>query len=81
VLDDFNPERAEAHLRALANPAPVLRLSARKGQNMTAWLDWLRQEVRAQRQRVAARISLKPAIRPEGAQLHATHPNLRFRSA
>jgi hydrogenase nickel incorporation protein HypB len=44
VLDDFDPERAESGLRALANPAPVIRLSARKGLGMYAWLDWLRAE-------------------------------------
>ena len=31
VLDDFDPDKAESHLRNLANPAPVMRLSARKG--------------------------------------------------
>ncbi len=42
VLDDFDPARAEAALRALANPAPVLRLSAKNGDGLSAWLDWLR---------------------------------------
>ena len=42
VMDDFDPERAEAAVRALANPAPVLRLSARRRLNLDSWLDWLR---------------------------------------
>jgi hydrogenase nickel incorporation protein HypB len=70
-LDDFAPERAETYLRNLANPAPVLRLSARKGEGMTAWLAWLRDQLHAQRQRLAAGESRRPAIQPDGAQLHA----------
>ena len=49
VLDDFNPAKAEQNLRALANPAPVLQLSARRGIGMDAWLDWLHQESAAKR--------------------------------
>jgi len=51
VLEDFDPEYAENCLRQLANPAPMLNISARKGDGMNAWLDWLRaqlDEVRAQ---------------------------------
>jgi hydrogenase nickel incorporation protein HypB len=80
VLDDFSPVRAEANLRALANPAPVMHLSARKGAGMDAWLAWLRQEVRAQRQRVAARITLRPAVQPDGVKLHPHAGNLRIRA-
>lgn len=49
-LDDFDPEQAENHLRALANTAPVISLSTRvdNGQvdnggsnGMDAWIDWL----------------------------------------
>lgn len=46
ALDDFNADRAEANLRALANPAPVIRLSARKGDGMREWLAWLRAQIR-----------------------------------
>ena len=70
VLDDFAPERAERHLRELANPAPVLRLSARKGDGLDAWLAWLRAELAAQRARVAQGESRRPAIQPDGARLH-----------
>jgi hydrogenase nickel incorporation protein HypB len=45
VLGDFDPERAGSYLRRLANPAPVLVLSARNGNGMQAWLDWIREEV------------------------------------
>lgn len=40
-LDDFKPERAECYLRDLANPAPVIQLSAKTGDGMGDWLFWL----------------------------------------
>ncbi|CAK0771566.1 hydrogenase nickel incorporation protein HypB [Gammaproteobacteria bacterium] len=49
VLDDFDPARAQGYLRRLANPAPVIILSARKDKNFKAWIDWLRREVTAYR--------------------------------
>jgi hydrogenase nickel incorporation protein HypB len=45
VLDDFEPQRAEKAVRDLANAAPVIPLSARKGINFDPWEAWLRQEV------------------------------------
>ncbi len=45
VKDDFDPLRAEGAVRALANAAPVIPLSARKALNLEPWLDWLRGEV------------------------------------
>jgi hydrogenase nickel incorporation protein HypB len=41
LLDDFSPEKAEAHLRALANPAEMLRVSARRPQSLAGWIAWL----------------------------------------
>jgi hydrogenase nickel incorporation protein HypB len=79
VLDDFDPARAENCLRNLANPAPALRLSARKKDGLAAWFDWLRQEHVAQRQRTRDGLSLRPAIQPDGVRLHteigANHSN------
>ncbi|MGA7178393.1 MAG: hydrogenase nickel incorporation protein HypB [Thiobacillaceae bacterium] len=69
-LDDFDPARAESNLRNLASPVPVMRLSARNGENMRAWFDWLRTELAAQCKRVASGQSRRPAIQPEGTQLH-----------
>ncbi|MDR3392545.1 MAG: hydrogenase nickel incorporation protein HypB [Sulfuriferula sp.] len=71
VLDDFDPARAESCLRDLASTAPLLQLSARKGLGMAAWYDWLRSELTAQRARVAAGQTVKPAIQPDGAEIHA----------
>jgi hydrogenase nickel incorporation protein HypB len=45
VLDDFDPAYAEGCLRQLASTAPMISVSARKGQGMEAWLEWLRAEV------------------------------------
>ncbi|MEW5892849.1 MAG: hydrogenase nickel incorporation protein HypB [Pseudomonadota bacterium] len=70
VLDDFDPARAEAHLRDLANPAPVFRLSAKKGEGMTTWLAWLREQLAAQRARVAQGQTRLPKIQPDGVRLH-----------
>jgi len=77
VLDDFDPKRAETLLRQIASRAPLLQLSARKGQGLDAWLKWLDDEVAAQRQRVARGETLRPAIQPDGLKLHAApaaHP-------
>lgn len=49
VLDDFEPAAAERHLRALANAAPIFTLSARSGDGMEAWLEWLMTELAAHR--------------------------------
>jgi hydrogenase nickel incorporation protein HypB len=57
VLEDFDPAVAEQYLRQLANPAPLLNLSARDGEGLSEWLDWLRarlNEVRTQDTAVGA---------------------------
>ena len=54
VLDDFDPAYAEACLRQLASRAPLMNMSARKGDGMTAWLDWLRVELAAVRSQETA---------------------------
>lgn len=53
VLGDFDPARAGAHIRELANPAPVLALSARNGLGVEAWCDWLVEEIRFHRRQIA----------------------------
>jgi len=44
VLGDFDPAAAGQYLRQLANPAPMMTLSARTGEGMNNWLDWIRRE-------------------------------------
>lgn len=48
VLDDFNCESVANHIRQLANPAPVLPLSSRKG-DIASWLNWLKYQLEKQR--------------------------------
>jgi hydrogenase nickel incorporation protein HypB len=43
VLDDFDPAYAEKCLRELASEVPMLQVSAKKGDGLQAWLDWVRQ--------------------------------------
>jgi hydrogenase nickel incorporation protein HypB len=71
VLDDFVPEKAERHLRALASTAPVTTLSARSGDGMQGWLDWLRKERAAAQTRAVNGETLRPAIQPDGQLMHA----------
>jgi hydrogenase nickel incorporation protein HypB len=73
VLDDFDPSKAEQHLRHLANPAPVIALSARRGQNLDAWLAWLGDELDAQRRRASQGGTATPKVQPDGQLLHS-HP-------
>ncbi len=71
VLGDFSLARAEDNLRKLASRAPALALSAKKRTGLEAWFHWLRGELAAQRARVASGETLRPAVQPDGANLHA----------
>jgi hydrogenase nickel incorporation protein HypB len=75
-LSDFNPARAESYLRGLASESPLLSLSATTGEAIDSWLAWLRTEVAAQRERIKQGATLRPAIQPDGARLHAVKPAL-----
>jgi hydrogenase nickel incorporation protein HypB len=71
VLDDFDPARAEDFLRALASSAPFEHLAARRGrEGIGAWIDWLRAEIDAQRQRRDDGTTQRPHVQPDGALLH-----------
>jgi len=70
-LTDFSPVRAERYLRELASESPLLSLSSTSGEAIDGWLAWLRAEVAAQRARVKRGETLRPAIQPDGARLHA----------
>jgi len=72
VLDDFDPVRAEKYLRQLASEVPMMQLASRRNIDIDSWLDWLRDEVKAQRNRVKNNQTLRPDIQPEGAALHET---------
>jgi hydrogenase nickel incorporation protein HypB len=66
VLEDFSPVRAEAYLRKLANPAPVIHTSAKSGIGMAEWAQWLRDSIGQNRQELQA----QPAMQ---AEHHHTH--------
>ena len=70
VLDDFDPAAAVRHFRNLANRAPVLQIAARKQRSIESWLNWLRAEITAQRERVEHNETLRPAVQPDGQHLH-----------
>lgn len=75
-LGDFSPEKASHCLRALANKAPVVAISARSGEGLDAWVDWLDHEVRAHGERLKRKQFLRPQIQPDGQSLHGAA--LRF---
>lgn len=76
VLDDFDSRKAEHNLRQLANPADVIELSAKRDtahkDGMAHWLQWLTEQINQQRERVKNGESLKPAIQPDGVQMHSS---------
>ena len=74
VLDDFDPAAAERHLRNLASRAPVIPVAARRRRAIDAWLEWLRAEVVAQRERRLRRETVLPAVQPDGQALHQASP-------
>ena len=57
VLDDFDPAYAEDCLRQLASSAPLMKVSSRKGEGMSDWLDWLRDSLDTLRAQDAAEAS------------------------
>jgi hydrogenase nickel incorporation protein HypB len=62
VLDDFRPDNARRHLQELANPAPVIELSAKTGDGLDEWLGWLHE----------ALLQRRPAVTQTEAQDAAT---------
>jgi hydrogenase nickel incorporation protein HypB len=54
ILDDFRPENVRRHLQALANPAPLIEVSARSGTGLDQWLQWLAMEQAALEERLAS---------------------------
>jgi len=54
VIDDFDPTIAERHIRALANPAPVMQTSVRRRETFAPWLTWVKMQLAAVRNEEAA---------------------------
>jgi len=66
VLDDFSPAKAADYVRALANPAGVLQVSARRPETLAPWLAWLKDG------RAACRTGASPRPRTSRADAHLT---------
>jgi hydrogenase nickel incorporation protein HypB len=66
LLGDFEPERAVRALRALANPAPVLRLSSRSDEGIDDWLHWLRHAMAGRRDAAAGGPPMRDAVHARG---------------
>ena len=49
VLEDFDPARAAAALRALGRDTPMIRTAARRAPALAPWLEWLEAELAAPR--------------------------------
>jgi hydrogenase nickel incorporation protein HypB len=67
VLDDFNPDRAETYLRNLASPAPLIHTSAKSGEGLETWLQWLRESVDE------VRLAIKAAPQVQKHHHHHVH--------
>ncbi len=70
ILPEFSLERAEHHLRQLASVVPFESVSTRGGGDIEPWVNWLRDELAAQRARLELGRTIRPAVQPEGARLH-----------
>jgi len=49
VLEDFDPARAQAALRALGRDTPIIRTAARRAPALDTWLAWLEEQLSAPR--------------------------------
>jgi hydrogenase nickel incorporation protein HypB len=54
LMDDFDPAKAERHVRELANPAAVMTVSVRRPDSLNEWFGWLQAAVQARRNKSAA---------------------------
>jgi hydrogenase nickel incorporation protein HypB len=61
VLDDFDPERAAANLRALGRDTPMIHTAARRVPALGPWLEWLERELSEHR---VAQSAALPRIAP-----------------
>jgi hydrogenase nickel incorporation protein HypB len=56
VLDDFDPERAAASLRALGRDTPMVQTAARRAPALAPWLSWLEEQLAERRAVVPAEL-------------------------
>ena len=70
VLDDFNCVQARHYLQELANPAPVLEMSAKNQQGLDHWIAWLRQTLKQYRRGLEQGQTLRPKVQSDGQRFH-----------
>lgn len=80
VLDDFDAQSAERALRNLASQVPFAQVAVRgTGPRLEAWLDWLRTQVQAQRERCRNGKTARPGVQPDSVRVQPqatrTHPH------
>jgi hydrogenase nickel incorporation protein HypB len=69
-LTEFDPDRAEQHLRRLASDVPFERVTTREEDGIEPWLAWLRSKVAEQGERCRRGEIVRPSVQPDGARLH-----------
>lgn len=72
LMPEFQPERAEHYLRDLASAAPFEHVSTRTDGDLTPWLQWLQDELHAQRSRLELGRTICPNIHPDGVRRQST---------
>ena len=77
LMPEFSGERVADAVRSLASTAPVHSLSAKTGEGLADWCDWLRAERREQQARRSQGATVRPSIQPDGARLHAAAGDIR----
>jgi hydrogenase nickel incorporation protein HypB len=71
VLDDFDTNKAQRHLRQLANSAPVYTVSAKTSEGTERWLHWLQHKVKTYLEALDKGVRIRPYIQNDGVKLHA----------
>ncbi len=76
-LDDFDASKAEENIRNLANPAPIVQISARKNtesEGIKEWLDWLKHQIKHYKTHLEQGETVLPMIQKD--RLHSSsHPH------
>lgn len=70
VMGDFDPERAISYLRQLANPADVFLLSSRDGSGLSAWCDWIVDQLARRRRALSAHETDRKGAQPAPQTVH-----------
>ena len=78
-LTDFSAKRAEECLRKLATSTPVLEISAKTGEGLEGWIDWLFTQRLQYLAMLEKHETLLPHVAAEGRKLHSIGPEITFK--